>query len=51
MPRFFGRFALWTTMFAFLVAGVPTAAYGVAKRKAKAAKRKKPVQLPITEDS
>jgi D-alanyl-D-alanine endopeptidase (penicillin-binding protein 7) len=44
MPRFFGRIALWTTMFAFLVAGAPTAAQAATKRKAKAAaKRKKPV--------
>lgn len=45
MPRFFGRIALWTVMFAFLVAGAPTAAHGAAKRKAKAkvAQRKKPV--------
>ena len=45
MPRFFGRIALWTTLFAFLVAGAPTAAHAAAKRKAKAkaAQRKKPV--------
>jgi serine-type D-Ala-D-Ala endopeptidase (penicillin-binding protein 7) len=43
MPRFFGRIALWTAVFAFLIAGGPTTAYGAAKRKAKAAKRKKPV--------
>jgi D-alanyl-D-alanine endopeptidase (penicillin-binding protein 7) len=45
MPRFFGRIALWTTMFAFLIAGDPTAAYAAAKRKAKAkvVQRKKPV--------
>ena len=45
MPRFFGRIALWTTLFAFLVAGAPTAAHAAAKRKAKAkvVQRKKPV--------
>lgn len=45
MPRFFGRIALWTAMFAFLIASDPTAAFAAGKRKAKAkaVHRKKPV--------
>jgi D-alanyl-D-alanine endopeptidase (penicillin-binding protein 7) len=45
MPRFLGRFALFTTTAAIIVAlsGSATPAFAAAKRKAKAAKRKKAV--------